>query len=293
MTPSGDKDLATWEAERPRLLALAYRMLGDLSRAEDMVQEAWIRWIGRNEEARDPRAYLVAVVTRLCLNELTSARARKEESRSDRLPEPVDLEESGLFRVEVGDDVSMALLVMLQRLSPAERAVLLLHDVFDFGHAEIADLVGKSSAASRKLLERARANVAEEKRFLTASRDEHARLLQAFFRAATNGDVGSLVSLLAEDAVLTTDGGPAGRVEAGVRNLPTPLQGASRIAAFIRATAGRDATLEFGIRDLNGRPALLIRRGGKPFAALTLAVADGRIQRLYFHADPARLRRVG
>ena len=143
------EDLAVFESHRPALVALAYRMLGDVGRAQDMVQEAWLRWHGRNLEVESPKAFLVTVVTRLCLNELDSARARREESRSDRLPEPVNLEESGMSRLEDLEQLSMAILVVLERLSPAERAVLLLHDVFDFRHEEIAELVSRSTAACR------------------------------------------------------------------------------------------------------------------------------------------------
>ena len=183
MARSDAEDLAVFESYRALLVALAYRMLGDLGRAEDMVQEAWLRWQGRREDADSPRAYLVTVVTRLCLNELDSAKARHEESRSDRLPEPIDLDEGGIGRLESLDQVSMAFLVVLQRLTPAERAVLLLHDVFDFAHDEIATLVGKSEAACRKLLERARQNVATEKRLFSTSQDAHRRLLGAFVQA--------------------------------------------------------------------------------------------------------------
>src|SRR5688572_32261611 len=165
MTRSTSADLAVFESHRALLVAHAYRMLSDLGRAEDMVQEAWLRWDGRQQvEVDSPRAYLVTLVTRLCLNELDSATTRREESRSDRLPEPVDLEEGGMSQVEMLEQVSMAFLVVLQRLTPAERAVLLLRDVFDFGYDEIAALVGKSEAACRKLLERARQNVTTEKR---------------------------------------------------------------------------------------------------------------------------------
>src|ERR1700682_867291 len=153
-------DAQTFEAHRPALLALAYRMLGDLARAEDTVQEAWVRWQNRQGDVDASKAFLLTTVTRLCLDELGSARARREESRSDRLPEPVDLDESGLGRVEMIDQISMAFLVLLQRLTPAERAVLLLHDVFDMRHAEIGALRGKSDAACRQLLKRARENVA-------------------------------------------------------------------------------------------------------------------------------------
>src|SRR5262249_51156784 len=188
------------------------------------------------------RAYRGTTVRRLCLSELASARARREESRGDRLPEPVDLDDAGMGRVEALDRVSMAFLVLLEGLTPAERAVLLLHEVFDFPHQEIAALVRRSPAACRKLLERARQKVAEGRRTFTASPEEHRRLLAAFLRAASAGDVAALVDLLAADAVLITDGGPEGRVVGRFRNLRRPLQGATRIAAFVaaatRAAAG-------------------------------------------------------
>jgi RNA polymerase sigma-70 factor (ECF subfamily) len=294
MSRSEAADLAAFEAERGSLLALAYRMLGDIARAEDLVQEAWLRWRGRAGEAALPRAYLTTLVTRLCLNELGSARQRREESRSDRLPEPIDLEQGGLGAIEVMEQVSMAFLVALQRLTPAERAVLLLHDVFDFDHAEIAGLIERNEPACRKLLSRARENIGAEKRLLKSSRETHERLLLAFLRATSAGDIASLVSLLAEDAVLITDGGPNGRQVGGVRNLNAPLRGAERIAAFVTATTRRNAgLLEPEVRELNGQPAIVFFRAEGVFAALSLGIADERIHRVYFHADLARLRRLG
>src|SRR5262249_3408508 len=143
MTRDTTSDLPVFESPRALLLAHAYRVLGDLGRAEDMVPGGGLRRSGRNGEVDSPRAYLVTLVTRLCFHELDSAKTRREESRSDRLPEPVDLDEGGIGRVEMLDQVSMAFLVLLQRLTPAERAVLLLRDVFDFDYREIAALVGK------------------------------------------------------------------------------------------------------------------------------------------------------
>jgi len=292
MTRSTADDLAVFESHRARLVAHAYRMLGDISRAQDMVQEAWLRWQRRPAVVDSPKAFLVTIVTRLCLNELDSARAQREESRSDRLPEPVDLEEAGMGRLEALDQVSMAFLVVLERLSPAERAVLLLHEVFDFTHEEIAALVSRSPAASRKLLERAREKVSTGRRMTTASREEHERLLQAFVRAASGGDIAGLVDLLADDAVLITDGGPEGRKVGRFRNLRRPLEGASRIAAFVAATAGvGDIHLEQ--HELNGQPALTVYRNDRPLGALLLAVADGKIHRIFFHADETRLRYLG
>ena len=286
--------LAAFETCRPDLVALAYRMLGDMGRAEDMVQEAWLRWQDSDVEADSPKAFLVTIVTRLCLNELGSARSRREESRSDRLPEPIDLDQGGLSRIERLEHISMAFLVLLQRLTPAERAVLLLHDVFDFDHQEIAALVDSNAPASRKLLERARRSIATERRLLSASPEEHRRLLQSFLHAASAGDIQSLVDLLADDAILITDGGAEGRTVGRQRNLPRPLQGAARIAAFVAAaTANTSGTLRVEQHELNGQPAIVFWTGEQPFAALLLAVADGKVQRVFFHADPHRLRYLG
>jgi RNA polymerase sigma-70 factor (ECF subfamily) len=285
-------DLAAFESHRPQLIALAYRMLGDVGRAQDMVQEAWLRWHHRDVAVESPKAFLITIVTRLCLNQLDAASIRREESRGDRLPEPVDLEQAGMDRLEAVEQISMAFVVMLERLSPAERAVLLLHEVFDYEHEEIANLVSRSPAACRKLLERARKHVAAERRMLTATREEHARLLDAFVRAATTGDVAGLVELLADEAVLVTDGGPAGRRLSGFRNLKVPLHGAAHVAAFIAAAAAR-VTLEVEPRVLNGQPAAVLFHDGQPLAALLLAVAGDRIQRVFFHADPTRLRFLG
>lgn len=293
-TTAAARRLAAFEACRRDLVALAYRMLGDLGRAEDMVQEAWLRWEGHEAEADSPKAYLITVVTRLCLNELKSARARREESRADRLPEPVDLDEGGISSVERMEEISMAFLVVLQRLTPAERAVLLLHDVFDFSHQEVADLVGNNAAACRKLLERARQHISAERRLLAPEPEEHRRLLLAFVSAASAGDTKALVALLADEAVMITDGGAEGRAVGQRRNLPKPLQGAARIAAFVAATSKTGGSaLQIEEHRLNGQPAIVFWGGDRPFAALLLAVADGRIQRVFFHADLDRLRHLG
>jgi RNA polymerase sigma-70 factor, ECF subfamily len=289
-----DGDAEAFESCRQDLLALAYRMLGEMGRAEDAVQEAWVRWQKHTAEVDSPRAYLIKVVTRLCLNELDSARARREESRPDRLPEPITLDESGVGRVEILDQISMAFLVVLHRLTPAERAVLLLHDVFDFSHAEIAELLGKTDAACRQLLSRARQNVAAERRTLAPSSEEHRRLLRAFLKAANAGDVEDLKALLADDAVMIADGGPEGVRIKGVRNLPRPLAGKEKIAAFVAAFAHRPSPpLLTRECELNGQPAIVASHEGRPLVAILLAVAGGRIRRVFLQADPARLQHIG
>lgn len=292
MDRSASSDLAAFESHRALLIAHAYRRLGDLARAEDMVQEAWLRWSGRQVEVDSPRAYLVTLVTRLCLNHLNAAGNRREESRADRLPEPVAFDTGGLDRIELLDQVSMAFLVVLQRLTAAERAVLLLREVFDFDYREIAGLVGKTEAACRKLLERARQNVAAEKRLFATPPDAHRRMLEAFTLAARSGDLDTLVSMLAEDAVMITDGGPDGRRVEGVRNLRAPLRGSRQIASFIAGTATR-APMDAEIQELNGQPALVLYQANQPTAALLLGVADGRIHRVFFQADQNRLRHLG
>lgn len=292
--PAATARLASFEACRHDLVALAYRMLGDMGRAEDMVQETWLRWQQVATEADSARAYLITIVTRLCLDELDSARARREESRADRLPEPVDLASGGISQVERIEQVSMAFLVLLQRLTPSERAVLLLHDVFDFDHREIAALVGNNAPACRKLLERARRHLEAGRSMLVPRPEEHRRLLQAFLGAASAGDLPTLVDLLADDAVMISDGGAGGRVLRGQRNLQRPLQGAARIAAFVVGVTARTASdLRIEEHDLNGQPAVVFWSGDRPFAALLLAVGEGKIQRVFFHADLERLRYVG
>jgi RNA polymerase sigma-70 factor (ECF subfamily) len=287
-------DAQTFETHRPALLALAYRMLGDMARAEDTVQETWVRWQNRRSDVEEPKAFLLTTATRLCLDELGSARARREESRGDRLPEPVDLDESGIGRVEMMDHISMAFLVLLQRLTPAERAVFLLHDVFDMTHGEIAALLGKSDAACRQLLGRARKNVAAEKRVFQTSREEHRRLLMAFVRAAADGEHDRLLELLAQDAVLIADAGPGGTRYGRIRNVGRPVVGRTKIAALMEAAARQKLPpVEIQERVLNGEPAAVAFRDGRAVAAFLISVADGEIRHVFMQTDPERLRHLG
>jgi RNA polymerase sigma-70 factor (ECF subfamily) len=285
---------ATFESHRPALLALAYRMLGEMARAEDVVQEAWVRW-QRQVEVDSPKAFLLTTVARLCLDELGSARARREESRSDRLPEPVDLEHTGIGRVEMLDQISMAFLVLLQRLTPAERAVFLLHDVFDMRHAEIAALLGKSDAACRQLLKRAREHVATERRVFQTSRDEHRRLLTAFVQATTGGDQKALLDMLAEDAVLIADAGP-GVVRYGrIRNIGRPVVGRRKIAALLKIIGSQTVgpAIELQERTLNGEPAVVVFQGGRAVSAIMVSLADGKVRHVFIQVDRERLNHVG
>jgi RNA polymerase sigma-70 factor (ECF subfamily) len=297
MREGDNEDLETFEQHRPTLLSLAYRMLGDLSRAEDMVQEAWMRWQRRPTDVSVPKAFLLTVVTRLCLDELTSARARREEMRGDQLPEPVDLDESGIGQVEAIDQVSMAFLVLLQRLSPAERAVLILHDVFDVDHAEIGTLLGRTEVSCRKLLSRAREGVASERRALETSREEHRRLLMAFMQAVRGGEPQPLLDLLAEEAVLVVDPGPEGAGFGRIRAAGRPVVGARRIAALLHAIAkersSRAGATSLHERELNGQPAIVVLRDGRPVSAILVSVVEGRIRAVFVQSDRSRLTHLG
>jgi RNA polymerase sigma-70 factor, ECF subfamily len=234
----------------------------------------------------------VTLVARLCFNELDSAKMRREDSRGDRLPEPVDLDEGGTAHVELLDQISMAFLVVLQRLRPAERTVLLLRDVFAFDYQEIAALIGKSEPRLSKV-PRARARErCRREAFVLLVVERAPALLAAFTQAARAGELDALIAMLAEDALMITDGGPEGRRAAGVRNLRAPLHGAANITAFVVATARR-GNLEAEVHELNGQPAIVPYDEDEPFAALLLAVADGCIHRVYFHADAGRLRYLG
>lgn len=287
-----NSDLQVFERERPKLLALAYRMLGEMSKAEDIVQDAWLRWQRRRQlEVQTPQAYLVKIVTRLCLNELDTARARREEARGDRLPEPIALKDAGLVQVEALDRISMALVVLLQRLTPLERAVLLLHEVFDLAHVEIAELVGRSEDACRQLLKRARAHVSSQRRSFEVSRAVQERLLAAFMRAASRGDIEGLSALLADDVVLIADAGPEGGTFGRARNLPGPLAGACKVAAFVAAITPQGSSgLTAESCELNGQPSALVRRGGAPLAAIMISVVNGKIASVFVQADRVKLR---
>lgn len=290
MSARDPEDLATFERLRPELIALAYRMLGDAARAQDAVQDAWLRWHGRQDEVSAPRAFLITVVTRLCLNELAASDRRARAGVS--LPEPVDLRVTGMAQLETLEQVSIAFLWLLERLTPTERAAFLLHEAFEFSHEEIAPLIECSEATCRKHLQRARAKLGTGRKLLTASRAEHERLLASFLQATQTGDTTTLLELLAPDATLLTDGGPSGRTVGRIRNLQRPLIGAARIVGFITA-ANQAVALTIAQHELNGRPALVFHRQGQPFAALLLEIADGKIHSLFFQGDPAKLRFLG
>jgi len=270
-----------FQEHRRRLFAVAYRMLGSASDAEDVVQDAWLRFsAARPSDLRSPQAYLTTIVTRLCLDRLKSARAAREEYIGPWLPEPV-LTDSRLD----DESVSMALLVTLEALTPVERAVFLLHDVFDYGYDEIAEIVGKTRENCRQLAVRARRHVEARRPRFEPSREQREALAARFFEAIRDGDLDGLVELLAEDAVATGDGGG----KAAARR--TPLHGGEKIARFmlgLMRIAARDR-YEFDFREVNGRPGALIRQDGRVVSALSLEIADGKVTEFLSVANPDKL----
>ena len=269
----------TYESLRPLAFSIAYRMLGSVSEAEDVVQEGLLR-LHRADDVEHPKAFVATVVTRLSIDELRSARSRRETYVGPWLPEP-------LLTDSRPDDesVSMALLVTLEALSPVERAVFLLHDVFDYGYDEIAEIVGKTRENCRQLAVRARRHVEARRPRFEPSRQQREALAARFFEAIREGDLDGLVSLLAEDAVATGDGGG----KAAARK--TPLHGGAKIARFmlgLMRIAVRDR-YEFDFREVNGRPGALIRQDGRVVSALSLEIADGKVTEFLSVANPDKL----
>jgi RNA polymerase sigma-70 factor, ECF subfamily len=272
----------TYESLRPLAFSIAYRMLGSVSEAEDVVQEGLLR-LHRAEAVEHPKAFVATVVTRLSIDELRSARARRETYVGPWLPEPIVTDSR-----PDDESVSMALLVTLEALSPVERAVFLLHDVFDYGYDEIAEIVGKTRENCRQLAVRARRHVEARRPRFEPSREQREALAGRFFEAIREGDLDGLVELLAEDAVATGDGGG----KAAARK--TPLHGGAKIARFmlgLMRLAGRESYV-FDFCEVNGRPGALIRQHGRIVGALSLEIADGRVTELLSVANPDKLRHL-
>jgi RNA polymerase sigma-70 factor (ECF subfamily) len=289
---SNDERAAVFTETRPLLFSIAYRMLGSVADAEDIVQDAYLRWQRAPDlDVREPRAYLTTVVTRLAINELQSARVRRETYVGPWLPEPLMTEHApdSSASVELAESLSMAFLVMLERLSPIERAVLLLHDVFDFDYPEIARIVDKSEVNCRQLLSRAKRHVvAEEARFDT-DRERAARLTERFTEALIAGNLDGMLAVLAEDITLWADGG--GKVPGAALR---PVHGADAVARFIAGQAARFASSDRTTRpaEINGQPGFVVYASGRPLTALIFHVRGGRIQAIYAVGNPDKLRSV-
>ena len=266
---------------RPRLIRLAYRMLGSVAEAEDIVQDAYIRWHQADRAAvREPAAYLSRTITRLCLDHLNSARVRRETYVGPWLPEPV------LEPEPEEDDLSLTLMMALERLSPLERAAFLLHDVFGLGFDEIAATLGREPAACRQLAARARKNVRAAKPRYRVPPDEGRRMAEAFFTASRSGDVEALRTLLAEDVIAYTDGGGITRAALN------PLAGFRRVSGFFAGVARKanfacPPLLYRGL--INGLPGFVTLEPGEVLQTTALEIEDGRITAIYVVRNPEKL----
>lgn len=281
-----DTPTSTFNRLRPRLFGIAYRMLGIRADAEDIVQEAWLRWHHAGAlEARMPEAWLVTVVTRLAIDRLRGAIAERAHYVGPWLPEPL-VETMAAWPedlLESAGDISTAFLLLMERLGPEERAVFLLHQVFEFGHAEVAAMVGKTEAACRKMLQRARERVQAGRPRFVVDREAHLALLARFVDAARSGDPARVEVLLALDATHAGDGG--GKAKTTVRT----VAGAGRVAGIERKwTSSRHDIIR-----VNGEPGLLAWRDGVPDPVTSLLVEDGRIAALYVVRNPDKLGTLG
>ena len=288
--PTSVKDPATeaFLTHRNLLFTVAYEMLGSAADAEDVLQETWLRWAGVDlGTVRDQRAYLVRITTRQALNRLRTLGRRKESYVGPWLPEPLLTTPDVAEDVELADSVSMAMLLVMETLTPAERAVFVLHDVFDFGYGEIAESVGKTPAAVRQIAHRARSHVAARRPRGPVSQAETRKALEAFLRAAQTGELQDLLAILAPDVVFLGDGG--GIVQA----FRTPVTGKSKVSRLIEIGLTRipaSATLEPA--QVNGYPALILRRDGEIDTVIALRLDDGLVTGLYAVRNPEKLSRM-
>jgi RNA polymerase sigma-70 factor (ECF subfamily) len=279
-----------FEEHRPGLGRLAYRMLGSLADADDVLQEAYLRWTHTDRaEVESPRAYLSSIVTRLCIDRRQAIEVRKESYIGPWLPEPiVEPDAAGPGdRLEAAESISMAFLVVLESLAPVERAAYLLRRAFDYGYDEIAGILGKSEPACRQLVSRAERRVLERRPRFEADPGEAERLTGEFLRACSTGDLDGLMRLLAPDAVMLSDGG--GKAKAAL----APIRGADRVARFFVGLRRKyPAGLEIRRVRVNGRPGLMAVLDGQVFNVLTLDVTDGRIAACFIVGNPDKLSRV-
>ena len=283
---STDLDLAAsvFDDQRSRLFGIAYRMLGSAAEAEDVVQDAWLRWQAYDRETvRDAAAFLTTVTTRLAINSAQSARSRHETYVGPWLPEPVDTSADPALGAERGEALEMAVLLLLEKLTPTERAAYVLREAFDYPYAQIAEILDTTGANVRQLVSRARKHVADERR-APVDPTEQRRLLAAFLLAAQTGDLGALEGLLAADVVSYSDGGGV------VRASRIPVFGRETVAKYVAAFASRfwtGATVTWV--EANGRPAVLASRDGVPFVLVAVSASEENIDQVLWVMNPDKL----
>ncbi|WP_433514768.1 RNA polymerase sigma-70 factor [Nonomuraea sp. CA-143628] len=291
-TESGDPEeleqaAVVFDGVRPRLFGIAYRMLGSATEAEDLVQDVWLRWQAYDRATVDnPAAFLATMITRLALNVARSARVRRETYVGPWLPEPVDTSADPHLGAERGEALELAVLLLLERLTPTERAAYVLREAFDYPYRQIADIIRLNEPAVRQLVSRARKHVLVERRTPVAKAEQR-KLLTAFVAAARVGDLTALEELLALDVISYSDGGGAPRVSR------FPVVGASRVAKFHRAFASHFwVGVEVAYTSANGQSAALLSRDGAVFAVLTVNASEQGIDQVLWMMNPAKITAV-
>ena len=292
LSPPERETMDEFEEYRPMMFSIAYRMLGSVTEAEDIVQNAYLRY--RQLPAgsiASPRAFLSTVVTRLCLNHLQAVRVQRETYLGPWLPEPLLTEDdsaSPTSQAEKLESISMAFLVLLERLTPVERAVFLLREVFDYPYPEIAEIVGKEEVSCRQIFSRAKKFIASQRPRFTPSSEHHEQLLRQFIEAVEEGDLAGLTGLLASDVTLWTDGG--GRVRGAATR---SLHGQHPVARFINASMRFiQAAFTTEITAVNGEPAIVIRVDGHPFSVVSVTIAQQHIAEIRVVGNPDKLRHL-
>jgi RNA polymerase sigma-70 factor (ECF subfamily) len=283
--------LEIFKEHRRLLFSLAYRMLGVVADAEDIVQEAYLRWQSAgDEEIKRPKAYLSTIVTNLCINQLHSARAKREEYIGPWLPEPLitDENQDPMRNVQMADSLSMAFMVLLESLTPAERACFLLREIFDYEYEEVARMVGKSEANCRQMVSRARLHLRERRTRFDVSDEMQSRLTAQFMKSCASGDLQGLMSLLAEDVVVASDGG--GRVTAARK----PIYGADRVARFLTGLVNKADNARISARPtkVNGQPGFITYLDGRLQSVVALDIANNQIRAIYIVVNPDKLRNL-
>ena len=283
--------LDEFNQHRPLLFAIAYRMLGTATDAEDMVQETFLRWQQTTiDTVKSAKSYLTTIMTRLCIDYLRSARVQREQYIGTWLPEPMLTQTSTTPAeiIELADSLSLAFLTVLERLSPIERAVFLLRDVFEYDYDEISQMVGKSPTNCRQILRRAKQHLTTERPRFPASPQQQEQITAQFLEASTQGNLPDLLLLLAQDVTYHSDGG--GQVTAALK----PLHGNQKVARFLWAIQQKwlcHATSR--LIEINGQPGIIYVMDGTVYSAMTFELVDGRIQSIYNVRNPDKLRQIG
>lgn len=285
---------------RNLLFSIAYDMLGNVSEAEDMVQETYIKWMGSNEIVSYPKAYLVKIVTNLSINYLDLARKKREQYVGVWLPGPVVQKAGSTFQpAEMYHALSIGLMVLLEKLSPLERAVFLLKEIFSYDHREIAEVVGKTEENCRQLLARAKKQLGNDQKRFQIDMQSHEEILKRFIEACSAGDMDKLITLLKEDITLYADGGGSSFEinKQKITAVPHPLYGREAVAQFLIAITSRFRTMapdpNYKVMLVNGLPALVNYSGETPINIVCLQIEDGKISNVYGHSNPEKLKAGG